>query len=249
MSKLKRRINRMFKRAGFTLHKYPPTPHNPYIEKTIRVMDRFEIDTLFSVGANKGQYALELRKYGYRNRIISFEPLKSAFAVLEQNAAKDPLWTANNYALGDEDCTSMINVAGNSYSSSFLDMLPAHIESAPKSKFIGQEQTEIRKLDTVFHQFAQEGDKVMLKIDTQGFEKHVLDGAINSFGNIRIVQLEISVVPLYRNELLLIDMLRFMEEKGYHLYLMTEEFSDEKTFQLLQVNGTFVKKEYLDNVS
>jgi FkbM family methyltransferase len=221
--------------------------NDPYIEKTVRTMERFGIDTLFSVGANRGQYALQLRRTGYRHRIISFEPLKSAFRVLEQNAANDPLWTVNNFALGDEDRISVINVAGNSYSSSLLDMLPAHYESAPNSKYIGQEMTEVRKLDTVFSQFAQQGDTIMLKIDTQGFEKNVLEGAAASLEYIRVVQLEISIVPLYRDEMLLVDMLRYMNEKGYLLYLMTEEFSDENTCQLLQVNTTFVKKDFMVN--
>lgn len=249
MAQLKRSIRRLFKRAGFVLQRYPIKVRNPYIEKTVLMMDRFGIDTLFSVGANRGQYALELRKTGYGRRIISFEPLKSAFSVLAQNAANDPKWTVNNYALGNEDSTGVINVAGNSYSSSLLEMLPAHYESAPHSKYVGQEDIVVRKLDSIFDEFASDKDKIMLKIDTQGYEKHVLEGAMNSLDKIKVIQLEISVVPLYKDEILFVDMLHYMEEKGFKLYLMTEEFSDEHTGQLLQVNATFVKKELLSNLS
>lgn len=56
-------------------------------------------------------------------------------------------------------------------------MLPAHLDSAPASKFVGKEEIEVRKLDSVFHFFCEEGDSIMIKIDTQGYEKNVLEGA------------------------------------------------------------------------
>ena len=175
-------------------------------------------------------------------RIISFEPLSAAYSELEKAASKDNNWVINHFALGSENAESMINVAGNSYSSSILNMLPEHESRAPESKYVAKEKIEIKTLDSIFDQYYQDGDNVMLKIDTQGYEKHVILGAGNSLSKIRIIQLEMSVVELYESETSFIDMIRFLDSKGFDLFSMENGFSDPKTGRLLQVDGLFVNK-------
>ena len=179
---------------------------------------------------------------GYSKKIISFEPLTNAFMELNTNSLKDDNWLANNYAIGNEDAKSVINIAGNSLSSSILNMLPSHIESEQLSKYIAQEEIEVKKLDSVFNSFCKKDEKVMVKIDTQGFEKNVIDGATKSLMNIKIIQLEMSIVPLYENEMLFIEMINYLDNKGFQLFSLENVFSDPTTGQLLQVDGIFVNK-------
>ena len=44
------------------------------------------IDLVLDVGANSGQYALSLRRFGYKNKIISFEPGSEAYLNLIKNS-------------------------------------------------------------------------------------------------------------------------------------------------------------------
>jgi FkbM family methyltransferase len=199
------------------------------------------IGLVLDVGANIGQYAKQMRELGYRGRIVSFEPLSSAYSVLEQESAKDSQWQIVNMGLGDEDCTTQINISGNSYSSSLLQMKPAHIAAEPQSQYIGSEEITLRKLDTVFNEYYRDGEKVYLKLDTQGFEKHVMEGAVQSLDRVDCIQMEMSLVPLYETELLLADMIDWMKEKGFLLWALENEFAHPKTGQLLQVNGIFVR--------
>lgn len=144
--------------------------------------------------------------------------------------------------MGDMDGEIEINVAANkSLSSSIADMLPSHLDNAPESKYISKELVPIRKLDTVFNQYVKEDDNVFLKIDTQGYEKNVLDGAEGSLAKIKGIQVEMSVVPLYSGEMLFPEMLRHIVGKGYTMFDMGPVFTSRKTGQLLQVDAMFFK--------
>ncbi len=48
-----------------------------------------DVDLVFDEGANIGQFALGLRDCGYRGKILSFEPVKSAFCVCQDKAKSD----------------------------------------------------------------------------------------------------------------------------------------------------------------
>ena len=72
-----------------------------------------KIDVILDAGANSGQYATGLRHSEFAGRIVSFEPLSGPFARLAHNASADPLWDCRQYALGDDDTTISMNVAGN----------------------------------------------------------------------------------------------------------------------------------------
>ncbi|MFX8373787.1 FkbM family methyltransferase, partial [Acinetobacter baumannii] len=87
-----------------------------------------------------------------------------------------------------------INISGNSYSSSILPMLPAHLSAAPESLYIGKAKTKVITLDSVFDEYRVNKEKVFLKIDTQGFEAEVLSGLSRNLRNITAVQLEMSIV-------------------------------------------------------
>ena len=237
---MKKTIKTILKYWGYQINKY-------HEEDKLKIINQFSINKLFDVGANIGQYSQYMREIGFNKKIISFEPLKTAYQTLAEVASKDNNWIVNNYALGNENAESMINVSGNSFSSSILNMLPEHINRAPESKYIAKEKIEIKKLDSVFNNYYVEGDNVMLKIDTQGYEKNVILGAGNVLNKISIIQLEMSVIGLYENETSFIEMINFLDSKGFELFSLENGFSDSKTGRLLQLDGLFVNKKISKN--
>jgi FkbM family methyltransferase len=65
-----------------------------------RFFQYFEIDCVFDVGANMGQYARRIRrKLNYKGRIISFEPIPDVAARLRREAENDGLWFVEEVAL------------------------------------------------------------------------------------------------------------------------------------------------------
>jgi FkbM family methyltransferase len=235
---IKQELRRLARSIGFDIFRFSP-PSHPLARKK-RMFEHHAYDMVLDVGANVGQFAQQLRRdIGFSKSISSFEPLSSAFASLRENAKSDPEWKVFNFALGDEEAKQEINIAGNSFSSSLLDMLPAHERSAPESKYVGREVIEIRTLDTLFNDLCKPDSRVYLKMDTQGFENRVLKGAKNSLAHIDTIEMEMSLVPLYREGLLFAEMCSLMSKNGFVLVGIESELCDPVSGQMLQVDGIF----------
>ena len=231
-------IKKILRSMGCDIVRYQPSAQPRDHRK--QLYQQHAVNVVLDVGANTGQYAAELRRnMGYTGKLVSFEPVRASFDKLEQDAEHDAQWQTRHCALGDEDGEAEINVAGNSVSSSIRDMLPNHMEAAPESEFVGKENIQVKKLDTVFDEFCQAGDVVYLKIDTQGFEKQVIDGAKESLPKIKLLEVEMSLSPLYDGELPMHEMHEFLHGLGYSLVSLEPGFTDPKTGKMMQVDGIF----------
>jgi FkbM family methyltransferase len=234
----KQKIRRGLRKLGYDISGFDPGSHT--LARRGHLLRSFQVDVVLDVGANAGQYAQELRRdLNFAGRICSFEPLADPFRVLSERAARDPRWSVFNYGLGDVAGSATINVAGNSESSSLFEMLPLHVEAAPDSGFVGTEEVEIETLDAVFDELCSPGERVYLKLDTQGFEVRVLRGAERCLARIDTLQVEMSLTPLYAGEPSFVEMCQLLVGKGYTLIGLEPGFADPQSGQLLQADGIF----------
>ena len=202
-----------------------------------------EIDLILDVGANVGQYAQRCREQGYTGRIVSFEPLPDAYEFLTRAAVKDDGWLVHSRtAIGSDSGDIDVNVAGNSYSSSILEMLGTHISAAPSSQYVGSVKTKLEKIDSVFPLYFKSGSKVLLKIDTQGFEAEVLEGAKESISKISLIQIELSAIQLYKGQELYHYFFDFMRSNEFELWDILPGFRDSSSGQMLQFDAFFYRK-------
>jgi FkbM family methyltransferase len=230
-------VRQSARRFGIDIVRYAPQSHA--LARRALLLRTYGVDTVLDVGANSGQYGRQLRDLGYGGLIISFEPLRDAYALLQRHAGADPSWTAHNFALGSESRSASINVAANSFSSSLLGMLPAHLDAAPQSAYCGKEAIDVRTLDAIFPTLGVDRQHVWLKVDTQGFEKHVLLGADRSLARIDTVQLEMSLLPLYEGEASFLELYEHMLRRGCEMVSIEPGFVDRRTGRLMQVDGIF----------
>jgi len=200
------------------------------------------VDYVIDVGANDGGHGQELREGGYRGPILSFEPLSAAHAQLTARAATDPLWhVAPRCALGSEQGNASIHVAGNSVSSSLLPMLDRHVQSAPHSATVGAEAVSVMALDSVSGYALESASRMLLKIDTQGYEMPVLGGAQATLQRCIGVRLEMSIVPLYEGQVLYRELIDCLDGLGFELWALLPGFVDPETGRLLQMDGMFFR--------
>jgi len=205
-------------------------------------LQTFEIDLVLDVGANTGQFASEIRQCGFAGRIVSFEPLSDAHGKLLQTSDGDAKWDVySRCALGDHEGEVEINIAGNSQSSSILPMLESHREAAPESAYQGQETTPLRTVDAVVGQYLKGARSAFLKIDTQGYEWQVLDGARDTLPHIKGVLVELSLIPLYEGQHLWREVIDRLQEEGFTFWAFEPGFSDQASGRTLQVNGVFFR--------
>ena len=208
----------------------------------MQLFDHYGVSVVIDVGANDGGYARELREFGYRGRIVSFEPLGGVYNRLSEAASRDSHWTAIRSAVGDTSGRVVMNVAGNSTSSSVLPMLEAHEQSAPTSEYVGTEEVPIVRLDDVWSDHTAASDVTFLKVDTQGFERHVLDGAAQSLPCLVGVQLEMSFVPLYEGAMLFPEAMERLTSASFELVSLEPGFSDPASGRMLQADGVFMRR-------
>ena len=200
-----------------------------------------QVVTVLDIGANKGQFARELRRYGYRKRLVSFEPLSSAYATLCKAAKDDALWDiAPRMALGSAEGTAEINISKNLASSSLLAVNDRSVSAAAESAFAGTEAVAVRRLDDVIE--ARWGRPFGLKLDTQGFELHVLQGAAAVLASTELVVVEMSLAGLYDEGARFVDLYRVLEESGFRCISLVQGFADNVRHELLQVDGVFVRE-------
>lgn len=233
-------ITRLF---GFEIRRFDPGTSDA--AQFMRQLVGHSVNVVLDVGANVGQFGRKnLRDAGYDKRIVSFEPLSSAWTRLSQEAAGDALWViAPRAAIGEADAEIDIHVAKNSVSSSVLNMLQEHLDSAPESVYVSTERVPLHRLDSIAPKYLEADSRVFLKIDTQGFEAPALSGAHGILERVVGIQLELSLVPLYEGQVLYDEMIAHVKQLGFELWGISPAFVDAKSGRLLQVDATFFRSQ------
>lgn len=239
---MKRVIQSLFHFFGFELSRFPRKASLPRRDfHFLQLLKKFEIDLVLDVGAANGGYGDWLRTLGYNSRIISFEPLQISFAELVKKTNGDERWNAVNLALGENNESTHIHVAGNLDSSSLLPMLPTHETAAPHSIVTHTAHIEKIKLDNFDHPWLGNSKSIFLKMDVQGYEMKVLEGAHELLNKVKGLQIEMSFIPLYKDQLLFEEMMTYVKSIGFDMYYIRPGFADQEG-RLLQCDGIFFRR-------
>jgi FkbM family methyltransferase len=229
---LARQTKQLAHRMGFEISRYQPL--------AARVVARLaDVPVVVDVGANRGQYATELRQQGYRGEIVSFEPLEEAFAQLAAVAARDVDWTCHQMALGASDGEGRINVASNLASSSLLEMRAAHRRGAPSVSVTRVERVRVARLDDVF----VDDRSCLLKLDVQGYESRVLDGATGTLGRAVLIECELCTAELYAGQASPRELVDRFDDLEFELVDLEPIFRDRENGRVLALDAVFARSD------
>lgn len=201
------------------------------------------IDTILDVGANSGQFAAIAFDAGFNGLLVSFEAQASVHAELERRAAgRGRSWiVAPRAALGSGSGKIEINISENSVSSSILPMKSVHLQAEPQSRYVAKETVDLVRLDGLAGPLVAQARNMMIKVDTQGYEKEVLEGATGILDRTAAIQLELSLVPLYDGAPSFVELTSYVQQLGYELFSIVPGFRDRHSGRLLQIDGFFVR--------
>lgn len=119
------------------------------------------------VGANFGETALQMSKLNPNGKVYALEPLPEAFQKLEKNTSLNKFNSCHplNIALSNKDEKLTLQMTGVQNSGSTF-VKPISCEGEPKID-----------ATTLDHIIEKGGNCNLIKIDVEGFEKKVLQGA------------------------------------------------------------------------
>ena len=163
------------------------------------IFKKHKIQEIWDIGANRGQYASMCRLLGYKNVIVSVEPMPSEIQILKQISSKDKKWKViGPLAITKKEGKKFLNVTENTAESSFLHPLGSEV--------VKRIEVNCKTLKKVFES-ENIGTQNFLKLDVQGSELDCLQSAGNILQNFIFIQCEASITPLYKNERSYLDII------------------------------------------
>lgn len=207
-----------------------------------RLMMQTKPSLVFDIGANEGQFANDALSAPGAHRVVSFEPLSQAHDLISGKASGNERWEiAPRCAIGDEKGSTKINISSFSGSSSLRPMNDTHLKAAPSTAYCGEEPVDVFRLDDIGRSYIKPDDRIYLKIDTQGFEKNVLDGSTGILDQVVALQVEVALVELYEGETLALDLIQSVIDQGFSVYAFCNGFGEKSTGRLLQADVFFLR--------
>ena len=212
-----------------------------------RLIETHKINLVIDVGANTGQFASYLRTHvGYKNRIISFEPISDNYKKIVKLTENDSFWSVFCYALGAEETNKSFNIMKEDQFSSFLHPTTKNIDSFVDNNIIDRTETiSLRKLDNVLNELDLINSKsnIYLKLDTQGYDLEVIKGAQNSLSRISILQTELSVINIYDDMPKMNYVIDKLRDIGFEIAGLFP-ISTDKNYRVIEFDGIFVNKSF-----
>ena len=212
-----------------------------YLEWALQrdILRDYAVNCVLDVGANKGQFARNLRRVGYQGHICSFEPIGEDYALLCASFRQDRQWAGYNYALGSQNTRQTFHIA--------LKSTPLSSFLAPQSKDwkLREVEVEMKRLDTVFQEvIAATGlrePRVFLKMDTQGYDVEVFRGAEGCLAQVVGMQSEVSIKPIYVGMPHYLDAIRTYESHGFELHGLAEVFRHPQQNSIIEMNCVMMR--------
>ena len=191
--------------------------------------------SVIDVGANTGQFGFAARMAFPRAPVISFEPNPHAYRELARASRDDPLWTAIESGVGRTREARVFYEHAYSVESSFL-----RSHSGGGSSPVERQGVSIVPLDVLMEPFGLDGH-ALLKIDVQGYELKVLQGATQILDEVRSVLVEIAFQPSYEGQPRFQSVNSFLTLRGFDLVRFEDPLVDRDTGAWRQADAWYLK--------
>jgi FkbM family methyltransferase len=189
----------------------------------------FDPATVIDVGAYEGNWSRLARRVWPDCALVMVEANRVKKVAL-QRVASELGATLHCELLGaDEGCEVAFHVM-ESGSSVFAECSPIGRDT---------EARRLRRLDGLLGELLA---PVFLKIDAQGYELQILEGAAHTLAQAEVVLLEVALIEINEGAPLLHDVVGFMKSRGFVAYDIVEFHRRPLDRALCQVDIVFVRE-------
>jgi FkbM family methyltransferase len=180
------------------------------------MLRRLRPPLVIDVGANRGQFTLDVVTALPMATVVAYEPLPREAKVFRRIFADLPNVELREIALGSRREARDIHVARAADSSSLLPITGTQEMVFPGTEEVDRVAVQVTTLDDELDGVAIPPG-TLLKVDVQGFELEVLRGAGRVLPRIRWLLVEVSFVELYQGQPLAADVMDHVSELGFRL--------------------------------
>ena len=179
---------------------------NIHQKRISKFLQNRSIKTIIDVGAHKGEFAQKALQMESVNKIIAFEPQKKIFNLLKEKFSDNDKVVLNNFALSEKvekrimkinkmTATSTLNheINNDSLYFKFKSFLLYQ-----KNSIIDEEEIDTTTFDAFFNEEIF-NENTLLKIDTEGYEMHVLKGSEQKIKEVKYILIENQFSKMYKN--------------------------------------------------
>jgi FkbM family methyltransferase len=195
--------------------------------------------SVVDVGANRGQFAIAILELVPTASVISFEPLPAQAAQLAKLTRHyAPRFEVRNLALGSRPARLELHVNKHHQSSSLRALSRRHLNAFPDARETESIFVDVDRLDCQLST-ADLRPGAMLKIDVQGFERDVIDGASGVLQRFDTLLIEASFQALYEGEWTFLEMVEDLKSKGFNFVRPVGFLQDPVNAEFLQMDALF----------
>jgi FkbM family methyltransferase len=180
------------------------------------ILHGLQLDTVVDIGANRGQFALCVRRLFPKASIFSFEPLQKPANTYRKTFKHDSKAQLFNKAVAAKSGSALMYVSRWDVSSSLLPFAQAQHDNFPLTEESRQETVSMVLLSDCLDDKDIQGT-ALLKLDVQGFELSALQGCEKLLERFNFVYVEVSFIELYVGQPLATDVLSYLLSKGFKL--------------------------------
>ena len=216
---MKTRLKKALLAAGFSVQRVPanlPTGHDLGRDLHLVVGPRPGA-VCIDAGAHVGDFVDLLRGHLPSPQVHAFEPAPDPLARLRARHAATPGVVIVPAGLSDREGRLEFNVFDNQALNSFLPMAEGAGATFGGATPRGRIEAPVLRLDD-YADRAGLAAIDLLKIDTQGYELHVLRGAerLLAGGRVRAVLVELNFLPLYSGQVAAHEVIAHLQARNLH---------------------------------
>lgn len=235
-------INAVLRKAGYELHR-----SRDMRDALSFLFRRAQVENVVDIGANRGESVSQWREMFPSAHISCFEPVAENYRFLTDRFANDPAVTLYAKAVSNKNGQFEINLSAGHTTHSFLPRAKNPKYGPPRLELGRTEKVHTTTLDSWINEQNLARSINLLKIDTEGFESAVLEGATEALGaqKIDVVMVELMFVPIYEGQALYFEIAKSLNRLGYSIYDMPS-IQRHADGQIRWTDGIFLSRQFRD---